>query len=139
MTVYSIIVPAEIRDFFRDKAMGIVTMTVQLGLVNASLFGLILLSLGGTLCGIGFLLKMINGLYPIFSFSLLVMIVPYIFVLRKYKELYLLSKRYVSSEDRDSVAEEIERLSAQNPKWITLITQTILLMSLVLLVSKILT
>jgi len=139
LTVYSIIVPAEIRDFFRDKAMGVVTMTVQLGLVNASLLGMILLSLGGALCGIGFLLKMINGLYPIFSVSLLVMIVPYIFVLRKYKEIHLLSKRYVSSEDRDSVAEKIEQISAQNPKWITLITQTILLMSLILLVTKILT
>ncbi len=138
LTVYSIIVPAEIRDFFRDKAMGVVTMTVRLGLINASLMGLILLSLGGMLCGIGFLLNMINTIYPILAVSLVVMIVSYIYVLKKYTKLYFLSKRYESSEDRDSVAEEIEQLSTQNPKWITLITQTILIVSLILLVIKIL-
>lgn len=62
--MYGVIVPAEIRDYFRDKAMNVETMTVQLGLVKASLFSIALLSVGGTLCGTGFLLRLASGSYP---------------------------------------------------------------------------
>ena len=139
LTVYGVIVPAEIRDYFNDKTMGIQTMTVQLGLVNASLFSILLLSVGGFLAGTGFLLKMLYGSHQILIVFLLVMAIVYGFVLRKYSRLYSLSKKHLTSEDSDSVAQEIEKLAAQNPHWITIITQSIVLMSIILLVSKFLT
>lgn len=138
LTVYGVIIPAEIRDYFVDRTMGIETMTVQLGLVRASLFSVALLSVGGILCGGGFLLKLASGSYPALAVSLSVMVVAYVTVLRKYMKLYILSKKYSSSENQDSVAQGIVELSANNPRWITLITQTIVFMSLVLLASKIL-
>jgi 4-hydroxybenzoate polyprenyltransferase len=138
LTVYGVIVPAEIRDYFRDKAMGVETVTVRLGLVKASLFGIVLLSVGGVLCGTGFLLRLAYGRYPALTVCLLVVAFAYLYVLRKYSRLYSLSRRYVISEDPGSTAQDIERLSAHNPRWITLTTQTIVLMSLVLLVGKLL-
>lgn len=138
LTVYGVIVPAEIRDYFSDKAMGIDTVTVRLGLVKASLFSMVLLSMGGILCSTGFLLKLAYGSYPTLTVFLLVVTVAYLYVLRKYNRLHFLSKRYMTSEDQNSIAQDIERLSAQNPQWITLITQTIVFMSLVLLVGKLL-
>jgi len=138
LTVYGVIVPAEIRDYFVDKAMGIDTMTVRLGLVKASLFSIVLLGMGGILCGTGFLLRLAYGSYPALAVFLLVMAVAYFHVLRKYSRLYFLSRRYMNSEDQSSIAQDIESLSAHNPQWITLITQTIVFMSLVLLVGKLL-
>lgn len=138
LTVYGVIVPAEIRDYFRDKAMGVETMTVRLGLVRASLFSIVLLIVGGILCGMGFLLRLGGGSYSVLTVFLLVMAVAYFHVLKRFNGLYFLSKRYVTSEDQSSIAEDIESLSAHNPRWITLITQTIAFMSLVLLVGKLL-
>jgi len=138
LTVYGVIVPAEIRDYFGDKAIGIETMTVRLGLVKASLFSIVLLSVGGILCGTGFFLRLTYASHQLLVVSLIVMTVAYCFVLRKYKRLYFLSKEYTTSENQSSVAQKIERLSAHNPQWITLITQTIVFMSLVLLVGKLL-
>jgi len=139
LTVYGVIVPAEIRDYFNDKAMGIQTMTVQLGLVKASLFSIVLLSVGGFLAGTGFLLELVYGSHRVLLVFLLVMAIVYGFVLRKYKRLYSLSKKHLTSKDSDSVAQEIEKLAAQNPQWITIITQSIVFMSIILLVSKFLT
>lgn len=138
LTVYGVIVPAEIRDYFGDKTMGVETMTVRLGLVKASLFSIVLLSVGGILCGTGFFLRLAYGPHQVLVVSLLVMAVAYCFVLRRYKRLYFLSKKYTNSEDQSSIAQDIERLSAHNPQWITLITQTIVFMSLVLLLGKLL-
>ena len=138
LTVYGVIVPAEIRDYFGDKAMGIDTVTVRLGLAKASLFGIVLLSVGGVLCGTGILLRLAHGSYPALTVFLLVVVFAYLYVLRKYSKLYSLSKRYMISEDQSFIAQDIERLSAHNPQWITLITQTIVLVSLVLLVGKLL-
>ena len=87
LTVYSVIIPAEIRDYWGDKALGIETMTVKLGLVKASLFALILLSTGGILCGTGLFLKLASGTYPALTVLLLIMVVAYYNILRKYKPL----------------------------------------------------
>lgn len=138
LTVYGVIVPAEIRDYFGDRAMGIDTVTVRLGLAKASLFSIVLLSVGGVLCGTGFLLRLAYGSYPALTIFLLIVAFAYFYVLRKYNRLYSLSKRYIISEDQSSIAQDIERLSAHNPHWITLITQTIVFMSLVLLAGKLL-
>ncbi|MGB9133981.1 MAG: UbiA family prenyltransferase, partial [Candidatus Bathyarchaeia archaeon] len=137
-TVYGVIIPAEIRDYFTDKAMGIKTMTVRLGLTRASLSSITLLSAGGLLCGAGFLLKLVSSPYPALAILLSVMVAAYAIILRKCVKLYLLSREYVHSKAQDSAAQNIIELSSNNPKWITLITQTIVFMSLVLLASKLL-
>jgi len=136
MTVYGIIIPTETRDYFGDKAMGVETMTVHLGFVKASLFGILLLSVGGMLMGTAFFLKLALGLQPVLALFLLAIAVADYIVLRKYKELYFLSKEYMSTKDQSAIAQDIVKLSAHNPKWITLVSQAIVFMSLMLLVGK---
>ena len=135
-TVYGIIIPTEIRDYFGDKAMGIETMTVHLGLVKASLFSIILLSLGGTLIGIAFFITFACGQYPLLSLLVLAIAAIDLIVLRKLKKLYILSKEYKNSSGQNSIAQEITSFSANNPKWIMLVTQTYSLVSIIMLVSK---
>jgi len=136
LTVYAVIVPAEIRDYFGDKEMGIVTMTVRLGLVKASLLGIALLSLGGTLCGAGLFLRLAHSSLPVLSACLVVMAMAYFYILGKYWKLYNLSRSLTASENQNSTEQDIVQLAAKNPKWITLITQTIVFMCLILLVTK---
>ena len=137
MTVYAILIPTEIRDYFGDKAMGVETVTVHLGLVKASLLGMVLLGAGGILSGTAFFLKLVFELdKPVLSVFLLAIAVADIIVLREYRKLYCFSKEYTSSKAQGSVAQDIVGLSARNPKWITLVSQTIVFMSLMLLVGK---
>lgn len=136
LTVYGVIVPAEIRDYFGDKAMGIVTMTVRLGLVKASLLGIALLSVGGALCGTGLFLRLAGSSRPLLSALVVVMAIAYLYILGKYWRLYGLSKKLAASENQNQTELEIVRLAERNPKWITLITQTIVFMCLVLLATK---
>jgi 1,4-dihydroxy-2-naphthoate polyprenyltransferase len=135
ITVYAVIVPAEIRDYFGDKAKGVLTMTVQLGLRNASLLGLALLGLGGALCGVGFGLALWASSLPILAVFLVIMAAAYLLILSKYVVLFKLSRDLAKPEPL-KIEQGIVELAAQNPKWITLITQSLVVMSLVLLVSK---
>jgi 1,4-dihydroxy-2-naphthoate octaprenyltransferase len=135
MTVYGIIIPTEIRDYWVDSAKGVETTTVWLGLVRASLFEILLLSVGGVLMGTAFILKLIYDLQPQLTAFLLVIATADGIVLRKYMRLYSLSKDYASSEE-NSVAQEIVELAAHNPQWITLVSQAIVFMSLILLAGK---
>jgi len=134
-TVYGVIIPTETRDYFGDKAMGIETMTVRLGLVKASLLGIILLSLGGTLIGLAFFVTFILGHYPVLSLSVLAIAIADAIVLRKLKKLYTLSNEYERSAQHP-IAREITSFSANNPKWIMLVTQTYGFISIIMLVSK---
>jgi 4-hydroxybenzoate polyprenyltransferase len=136
LTVYGVIIPTEIRDYFGDKAMGIETMTVHLGLVRAALFGIMLLSLGGTLIGIAFFIAFAYGQYPLLSLLVLAIAIADLIVLRKLRELYTLSKEYENSNAKNLIAQEITNLSANNPKWIMLVTQTYSFISIIMLVSK---
>src|SRR4030066_1150016 len=136
LTVYAVIIPAEIRDYFGDKAKGVVTMTVQIGLVNASRLGITILSIGGTLCGTGFVLKLARNQFPILSAFLVIMAITYLYVLRKYWKLYKLSKKLASADKQNETEQAIVELAARNPRWITLITQIIVIMCIVLLASK---
>ena len=61
LTVYSVIIPTEIRDYFGDKEMGIKTMTVRVGLVHASLLSIVLLILGGIFIGTSFTIAFVQG------------------------------------------------------------------------------
>ena len=135
-TVYGVIIPTEIRDYFGDKAMGIETMTVRLGLVKATLFSIILLSLGGIFIGIAFFITFAYGQYPLLSLLALAIAATDLIVLRKLKKLYALSKEHENSNAQNSIAQEITSFSADNPKWIMLVTQTYSFISIIMLASK---
>ncbi|HVP41717.1 MAG TPA: UbiA family prenyltransferase [Candidatus Krumholzibacteriaceae bacterium] len=137
LTIYSVIIPTEIRDYFGDNAMGVKTFTVRAGLVKASLLGIILLTAGGILSGSAFFFRLLFGLQPIFSISLLAIAAVDITVLRNYWKLYTLSKEYASSNNK-STAENIVTLAAHNPKWINLVMQATVFVSIILLVSRLL-
>ena len=136
LTVYGVIIPTEIRDYFGDNKMGIETMTVRLGLVNASLLSIVLLSFGGILLGTSFFITFVQGRYPILSLLLIVIATIDLIVLQKFRKLHMLSKEYENSNDQKSIKREITDFSANNPKWIMLVTQTYSVISVIMLVSK---
>jgi 4-hydroxybenzoate polyprenyltransferase len=134
MTIYGLIVPTEIRDYLSDKAAGVRTMTVALGLPGAAVLGMVLLVTGLAIAGVALWST------PGFSGSLLrvVLLAPLLAdltVLRKYFELHRLGSQY-SRSPSEPLYQEIVRLSAQNPKWITLGSQARVLVHLVLIVAK---
>jgi len=136
LSVYSLILSTEIRDYFEDNTMGIQTMTVSLGLVKASSLSITLLSIGGTLTLAAFFLRLASGLQPWLSFFLLIVVGANTIVLRDLKTLYSLSHKYTSSKNENSIAEDIKQLATNSPKWIILVSQAAVFMSLVLLIGK---
>ena len=136
LTVYGVIIPTEIRDYFGDKAMGIQTFTVKLGLVNASVLAEALLTIGSSLTAISFLLQFTNAQHPWLSVLLIAIPVAWYYVLRQLRKLHSLSKEYVTSGKGSLIEEEIVSLSAHNPRWIMVVTQTFSAISIVLLLSK---
>jgi 4-hydroxybenzoate polyprenyltransferase len=135
LTVYGVIVPTETRDYFGDKAMGITTMTVHIGLTKASLVSIILLIAGGILNGTALFLGLFYGHYPILSIFVIAIIAAVSIVLRQFVKLYRLCNEYDKKND-EATAQAIVALSANNPKWIMLVTQTYSILSLILLVSR---
>jgi 4-hydroxybenzoate polyprenyltransferase len=137
LTVYGVIIPTEIRDFFGDKAMNIQTMTVRLGLSRATLLGIILVSVGAAFTGTGLLLEWVSKQQPWLGIFLLLIPVAVLFVTGKFRQLYSLSKNYETTDKRQTILEEkIVDLSSDNPKWIMIVTQTYSALSILLLASK---
>lgn len=136
LTVYGVIVPTEIRDYFGDKAMGVETMTVRLGLGKASLLSIILLSLGGILIGTAFAVTFAYGSYPLLTLLVFAIAVAGIIVLREFRKLFALSKEYEKSNEKNAIAERITMLAANNPKWIMMVTQTYSAISIIMLIIK---
>jgi 4-hydroxybenzoate polyprenyltransferase len=136
LTVYGVIIPTEIRDYFGDKAMGIETFTVRLGLVKASILAIALLTTGATLTAIAFLLQFTHAQHPFLNILLTAIPIAGFFVLKQFRKLHSLSKEYIASKDRGLIEEKIVNLSAHNPKWIMIITQTYSIISIILLLSK---
>ncbi|UCB60120.1 MAG: UbiA family prenyltransferase [Candidatus Bathyarchaeota archaeon] len=138
LTIYGVIIPTEIRDYFGDKAMNIITMTVRLGLSRATSLGIILLSAGAALTGTALFLEWLFSEQLWFVIFIPVIIIPVVFVQSKFRKLYSLSKEYETSKDqnRSNLEEKIVNLSSDNPRWIMLVTQTYTILSIMLLVSK---
>ena len=137
LTVYGVIIPTELRDYFGDKARGIQTMTVRLGLSRSTFLGIVLLSVGPLFTGTALLLEWGVNQQLWLSVFLLAIPVSVLFVLRKFKQLYSLSKNYEASEkNRADLREKIVDLSSDNPKWIMIVTQTYSILSIILLASK---
>jgi len=138
LTVYGVIVPTEIRDYFGDRAMGIQTLTVRLGLSRAALMGIFLLSSGATLTGIALVLEWSRHQLLVFGVSVLAIPIVAVFVLSKFHKLHLLTREYEKADSQDSLALEakITGLSSENPKWIVLVTQTYSILSIMLLLTK---
>jgi len=137
LTVYGVIIPTELRDYFGDKAMGIQTMTVHLGLSKSALLGIFLLSIGAFFTGTALLLELSINQQLWLSIFLLALPASVLFVLKKFKQLYFLSKKYeASNKNQAGLREKIVDLSSENPKWIMIITQTYSILSIILLASK---
>jgi 4-hydroxybenzoate polyprenyltransferase len=135
LTVYGVIIPTEIRDHFGDKAMGIETLTVHLGLVKASIIAMALLTVGATLTATAFLLQFAFAQRLFLAVLLVAIPVAAAIVLKNFRKLYSLSQEYAASKS-NSVEEEIVLLSARNPRWIMMMTQTYSIISIALLLSK---
>jgi len=136
LTVYSVIIPTEIRDYFRDKSMAIETLTVHLGLVKASILAMVLLTTGAVLTAIAFLLQFAQAQHPLLSILLAAIPVAGFVVLKQFRRLYYLSKEYAASSRDGSTERTIVNLSSHNPQWIMIITQTYSAISIILLLSK---
>ena len=136
LTVYGLILPTEIRDYFIDSELGVRTMTVKLGLIKASFLGIALLSTGGVLCVIAFFIELFFGSNPVFMLSLVIIPIADLIVLRKYKKLHSLSKEYKPSKGQNRIARDVVELAAHNPQWITLVSQAIVVTSIILVVAK---
>jgi 4-hydroxybenzoate polyprenyltransferase len=130
-----VIIPTEIRDHFGDKAMGIETLTVHLGLVKASIIAMALLTVGATLTATAFLLQFAFAQRLFLAVLLVAIPVAAAIVLKNFRKLYSLSQEYAASKS-NSVEEEIVLLSARNPRWIMMMTQTYSIISIALLLSK---
>jgi len=135
LTVYGVIIPTEIRDYFGDKAMGIETLTVHVDLVKASLIAMALLTAGAALTTLAFLLQFTYAQHLFLAVLLVAIPVAGSVVLKEFRKLYSLSKEYMVSQSSSTEA-KIVRLSAHNPQWVMIITQTYSIISIVLLVSK---
>jgi 4-hydroxybenzoate polyprenyltransferase len=136
LTVYGVIVPTEIRDYLGDKEVGIETFTVKLGLVKASVLAIVLLTVGAMLTAIAFLLQFASAQHPLLSVFLVAIPIAGFVVLRQFEKLYVLSKEYAASNEDKSIGEKIMQLSARNPQWIMIVTQTYSAISVILLLSK---
>jgi 1,4-dihydroxy-2-naphthoate octaprenyltransferase len=136
MTIYGVIIPTEIRDYFGDKSMRIETMTVHLGLVKACVASILLIGIGALFFIAAYLLEWINGPRPLLSLLLLIIPVSVFFVLTKIKKLHSLSKQYMDTQGNTTLKEQIVSISAHNPQWIMIITQTYSILSIILLVNK---
>jgi len=136
LSVYSLILSTEIRDFFEDSAMGIQTMTVNIGLVKASFFSIVFLGVGCILTVLAFFLRLACGLPPLLNAFLLTIGVADIVVLRNLKTLYFLSKEYTLSKDQKFIAQNIRQLAAHSPQWIILASQAAVFMSILLIIGR---
>lgn len=134
MNVYAVIIPTETRDYWIDKANGVKTMTVWIGLRRASVLAMVLLVAGGTFMAVSLVLT-VSVTFPLLLVALLSIFGADAIILRSYWKLHALSRQYSISGD-DSVAEKIVELSARNPRWINLAQQSIVILALVLIVAK---
>ncbi len=94
-----------------------------------------LLTVGATLTLSAFLLQFIYAQHQFLAILLVAIPIAGFFVLREFGKLYSLSKEYVTVKS-DDIEKKIVQLSARNPKWIMIITQTYSIISIILLVSK---
>lgn len=136
LTVYGVIIPTEIRDYFGDRAMGIETFTVHLGIVKASILAMLLLTAGATLTMVAYLLQFAQNQHQLLSTLLTAILIAAFVVLKQFRRLHVLSKEYFASNCNSSIEEKIVNLSSHNPHWIMIVTQTYSLISIVFLVSK---
>lgn len=139
LTVYSLIIPTETRDYFGDKAMGVRTMTVWLGLSKATILASVLLVVGAVSSIYAFLAT------PTFSSNILLRLAPLVmvgvdlFILKAYHQLFRLSRKYEVTESdlKEVVGAEVVRFSSLNPRWITLTTQAIVFVNVVYFFARI--
>jgi 4-hydroxybenzoate polyprenyltransferase len=134
MIIYGLIIPTEIRDHDWDKGMGISTMTVWLGLGRATLLGISLLTAGLILMGVAFVMQSLSMGLALLAACLVVPSLTIGYVVKQYFSI----RSLLTADGGRPAMGGIVALASKNPRWITLVSQSIVLISLALLVAKIL-
>jgi 4-hydroxybenzoate polyprenyltransferase len=134
MIIYGLIIPTEIRDHDWDKGMGISTMTVWLGLGRATLLGISLMTAGLILMGTTFIAQSLSMGLILLAACLVVPCLTIGYVVKQYLSI----RSLLTADEGRPAMKGIVALASNNPRWITLVSQSIVLISLVLLAAKIL-
>lgn len=132
---YGLVIATEIPDYFEDRAMGVGTVTVRLGLLRASRWSLVLLVTGGifVLAAFAWVLTAID---PYLNVFLLFIAGGDYIVARKLITLIDLAKQQEVDEENEVRKDEILQIARQSPGWITIVGQASVIVSLVLLAGK---
>ena len=134
MIIYGLIIPTEIRDHDWDKGMGISTMTVWLGLGRATLLGIMLMTIGLILMGAAFFMQSLSMGLALLAVCLVIPILTIGYVIKQYFSI----RSLLTADGGRPAKGGIVALASKNPRWITLVSQSIVLICLVLLAAKIL-
>jgi 4-hydroxybenzoate polyprenyltransferase len=133
MIIYGLIIPTEIRDHDWDKGMGINTMTVWLGLKRATLLGIFLLTSGLVLMGTAFIMQSFSMGLALLGVVLVVPALTIAYVVKQFIKIHSLLHASNGRIGRDGIV----AVAARNPRWITLVSQSIVIICFALLVAKI--
>lgn len=133
MIIYGLIIPTEIRDHDWDKEMRINTMTVGLGVERAAFLGIVLLLVGLTLMGAAYIMQSVAIGQARLSVVLIAPVLSIAYVGRQYITIHSLLRANGGVGD----IEGIIAVAAKNPMWITLVSQSIVIICLALLMMKI--
>ena len=106
LTVYGVIVPTEIRDYFGDKATNIQTLTVRMGMSRAALMGIVLLGAGAALTAIALFLEWVRNQLSVLGVFVLAIPVVVLFVLSKFWKLYRLTREFDDANSQARLALE---------------------------------
>jgi 4-hydroxybenzoate polyprenyltransferase len=132
MIIYGLIIPTEIRDYEWDKAMLINTMTVWLGVGKATIMGILLLSSGLLLMGAAFVAQSLLMGTGTLAAALVAPALAVAYVIKQFVAMRSLIKINGGKDGAGGVV----ALASRNPKWITLVSQSIVLLCLALLLAK---
>jgi 4-hydroxybenzoate polyprenyltransferase len=131
---YSLVIATEIPDYYEDKAMGVRTVTVRLGLLRASRWSLALLVTGGILVIAAFA-WVLTAIDPLLNIFLVFIAGGSYIVARKLIRLIDLSKQQEEAGE-EARKDEILQIARQSPGWITIVGQASMIVSLVFLAGK---
>jgi 4-hydroxybenzoate polyprenyltransferase len=132
---YGLVIATEIPDYFEDRAMGVRTVTVRLGLLRASRWSFVLLVAGGILVFAAFA-WVLTAIDPYLNIFLLFIAGGDYIVARKLITLIDLSKKQAVDEENEARKDEILQIARQSPGWITIVGQATVIVSLVFLAGK---
>jgi len=134
LIIYSLIIPTEIRDYFVDQSHQVKTMTVWLGLKNASGLAIGLLIIGTVLVVGSYSTSDLFTRSPLLIIFLFTIIAANGFVFSQFLRLRKLIFQS-NGENQASIKKTVE-LAVDNPKWITISSMGSLSVALITILGK---